>query len=258
MHINSLVDVGFSFLLLTSLLGCNSNRAEDAQKKNDHKNLVECRWASGKIKIDGKTDEVAWEKAQIIDSFQVYWQNRKPRTSTKARLLWDDDYLYFTADMEDTDLYADVTERNGMIWSNDVFELFFKPSPDKLPYYEFQVNAANTPLELFFPSRGSGGYKRFAPLTQLGMESEVKLRGTLNDWRDKDEGWTVEGRIPWTAFKETGGRPKVGDVWLYSLCRYDYSTAFERPELSSTSPVQGGDFHRYEDYGSLKFVGREP
>src|SRR5262245_7163133 len=128
MHINSLVEVGFSFLLLTSLLGCNSNRAEDAQKKNDHKNLVECRWASGKIKIDGKTDEVAWEKAQIIDSFQVYWQNRKPRTSTKARLLWDDDYLYFTADMEDTDLYADVTERNGMIWSNDVFELFFKPS----------------------------------------------------------------------------------------------------------------------------------
>jgi hypothetical protein len=159
--------------------------------------------------------------------------------------------------MEDSDLYADVTERNGMTWHNDVFEIFLKPAKDKPAYYEFQVNAANTQLELFFPSRGAGGYQRFAPLTRLGMESAVKLRGTLNDWKDKDEGWTVEGRIPWTAFKETGGKPNSGDKWLFSLCRYDYSTAFEHPELSSTAPLSVSDFHRYEDFGTLTFVGGE-
>lgn len=243
--------IGFSFL---AWVGCLPGPAREEEKK-PMPMTAECRWATAPIKIDGKIDDVAWEKAQVIDWFSVYWQNRKPLTATKARLLWSDSHLYFLAELEDTDIYADITERNGMTWYNDVFELFFKPARDKLPYYEFQVNAANTPLELYFPSRGAGGYRRFAPLTQLGMESAVKLRGTLNDWRDKDEGWTVEGRIPWKAFKETGGKPKAGDVWQFSLCRYDYSTGFEHPELSSTSPVAGGDFHRYEDYGFLKFVG---
>ena len=87
---------------------------------------------------------------------------RKARSATKARLLWDSDYLYFCAEMEDVDLYADVKEHNGMCWTNDVFELFFKPHEDKLGYYEFQVNAANTQLEMFLPSRGAGAAHRDA------------------------------------------------------------------------------------------------
>src|SRR5262249_48590627 len=155
-----------------------------------------------------------------LEDFAVFWEKRRPKTATKARLLWNQEYLFFTAEMEDQDLYADVTERNGMTWLNDVFELFFKPAADHPRYYEFQVNAAGTQLELFLPSRGAGGYRRFAPVTQLGMESAVKLRGTLNKWDDTDKGWTVEGRIPWTAFKAAGGRPKPGTRWRFALCRF--------------------------------------
>ena len=70
----------------------------------------------------------------------------------------------------------------------------------------------------------------------------------------KDKGWVVEGRIPWEAFKPTGGRPKPGDRWKFALCRFDYSVAFDRPELSSSAPLTQADFHRYEDYGELTFV----
>ena len=157
--------------------------------------------------------------------------------------------------MEDQDLFALTKEYNGITWEDDVFELFFKPSEKKPAYYEFQVNALNTQLELFLPSRGAGGYRRFAPLTKLGMESAVKLRGTLNKHEDKDKGWTVEGRIPWAAFKATGGRPKPGETWRFALCRYDYSVYLEQPGLSSTAPLTQMDFHRYEDYGELTFVG---
>jgi Carbohydrate family 9 binding domain-like len=217
---------------------------------------AECRWASGPIKIDGVLDEAAWEKAAVLKDFAVYWEHRSAKTATKARLLWDDSYLYFAAEMEDSDLYADVTQRNGMTWTNDVFELFFKPSAQKLAYYEFQVNAANTQLELFLPSRGSGGYQRFAPLTKFGMESAVKRNGTLNNPEDKDTGWTVEGRISLTAFLASGDQPRPGAKWRFALCRYDYSVAFERVETSSTAPLSQPDFHRYEDYGELTFVGR--
>jgi cellulose/xylan binding protein with CBM9 domain len=215
---------------------------------------AECRWATGPIRIDGRLDEAAWQKAPVLRDFAVFWQKRAARTATKARLLWDDLNLYFAAEMEDTDLYADVTEANGMTWTNDVFELFFKPAVDDRKYYEFQVNAAGTQLELFFPSRGSGGYQRFKG-KRLGMASAVTLQGTLNHWEDTDTGWTVEGRIPWTAFASSGGRPKSGAKWRFALCRYDYSVAFEEAELSSTAPLTLANFHRYEDYGELTFVG---
>jgi hypothetical protein len=216
---------------------------------------AECRRATSRVKIDGILDEITWDKAQVLEDFSAFWEKRKARSATKARLLWDDQYLYFCAEMEDADLYADVKEHNGMAWTNDVFELFFKPHEDKLAYYEFQVNALNTQLEMFLPSRGAGGYQRFAPVGKMGMESAVKLYGTLNDWKDKDKGWTVEGRIPWKAFEPTGGRPKAGEKWRFALCRYDYSVAYDHPDLSSTAPLTKSEFHRYEDYGTVTFVG---
>jgi Carbohydrate family 9 binding domain-like len=217
---------------------------------------VECRWLKGQIEFDGIINETAWTNAQPIE-FRVPWQNRQPKTATKARLLWDKEYLYFCAEMEDHDIYADIVQQNGRLWENDVFELFFKPSEKKLAYYEFQVNPNNSQLELYFPSRGSGGYNRFAPLTEVHVESVVKLNGTLNDWTDKDKGWTVEGRIPWTAFEPTGGRPKAGDVWRFALCRFDYSATLDRPEQSTSAPLTAADFHRYEDYQELVFVERK-
>jgi hypothetical protein len=240
-------------VLLPLASGCASPQQKPEPDEPPAIYAAECRRATGPIHIDGQLDEAAWKKAPVLKAFSVFWLKRKAKTATAARLLWDDRYLYFAAEMEDTDLYADVRQRNGITWENDVFELFFKPSERKLAYYEFQVNAANTHLELFLPSRGSGGYRRFAPLTRLGMESAVRLRGTLNNWKDKDQGWTVEGRIPWSAFTATGGRPRPGDKWRFALCRYDYSKDFDSPELSSTAPLTRSDFHRYEDYGVLTF-----
>lgn len=212
---------------------------------------AECRRAEGLVRLDGRLDEPAWEKAQSIRAFIATRQGRAPKTATTARLLWDDRYLYMAAEMEDSDLYADVLKRNGMTWTNDVIELFLKPSKESLRYYEFQVNPANTPLELDFPSRGAGGYQRFASTTRLGMASAVRLDGTLNRSDDDDRGWTVELRIPWTAFKE---RPQPGSEWRFAVCRYDYSKAFERPELSSIADLPG-DFHAYEFYPALRFIG---
>ena len=240
-------------LLATSMVAA----ADDPKSKP----AFECRWAAGPIKIDGQMDEADWEHAQLIDKFSLPWLKEKARTAktaTRARLLWDRDNLYFFADMDDGDLYADVTDHDGMTWDNDVFELFFKPAQDKPGYYEFQVNAAGTQMDLFLPRRGAGGFGRFKKDGEFHIESKVKLRGTLNQWTDDDQGWSVEGRIPWTGLLRTGGRPEIDETWTFTLCRYDYSVDFEGPELSACAPLASKgypDFHAYEDYAPLKFLG---
>ena len=218
----------------------------------------ECRFTETPIKITGKGTDSAWKNAQAIDRFYLPWLGDKARaakTKTKAKLLWDREYLYFRADMEDADLYADIKEHNGQLWNNDVFELFFKPADDKPGYYEFQVNAAGAVLDCFFPRRNAGGFERFKNDTKFHIEAKVNLRGTLNKWADKDDGWSVEGKIPWTDFIKTGGRPDVNEKWKFALCRYDYSADFEGPELSTCAPLTKASFHQYEDYATLKFIG---
>ena len=221
----------------------------------------QCRWTATPIKITGKGTDPAWKNAQPIDHFYLPWlgeKGRPARTTTKAKLLWDREFLYFFADMQDADLYANVTEHNGLLWNNDVFELFFKPSDDKPGYYEFQVNAAGAVLDCFFPRRNAGGFDRFKNDTKFHVEAKVNLRGTLNNWTDKDDGWSVEGKIPWTDFMRTGGRPEVNEKWKFALCRYDYSVDFEGPDLSTCAPLKSKkfpDFHAWEDYATLTFVG---
>ncbi len=233
-----------------------------ANTANEDKPIeFECRWADAAITIDGKADEPVWKRAQMIDRFTLPWlkdKARPARTATRARLLWDRDAVYFFAEMDDADLYADVTEHDGMTWENDVFELFFKPAEDRPGYYEFQVNAAGTIMDMYLPRRGAGGYLRFRKDGDFHVQAKVVLSGSLNKWQDRDKGWTVEGRIPWKDFERSGGRPEAGARWKFALCRYDYSVDFEGPELSTCAPLSSlahPNFHYFEDYATLRFVG---
>ncbi len=214
----------------------------------------ECRRTTGPIKLDGRAIEAAWTNAVVIETFVAYWTNRPALTRTTARLLWDDQYLYFYAEMEDPDLYATVRKKNGRTWDDDVFELFFRPDETHVNYYEFEVNARNTHFNELFPQRGTNAPGRNAVGLPFRWKSVVKVAGTLNRRKDADKGWSVEGRIPWSDFARTSSKPKTGDTWRFALCRYDYSKNFNEPDLSSCAPLRELSFHRLQDYCRLRFV----
>ncbi len=223
-------------------------------------NADECRWAHTPPIIDGSATDEAWGRAQIIDNFRLPWlgaQAHPARAATRARLLWDREFLYFFAEMDDADLFADVTEHDGQTWDNDVFELFFKPAKDKTGYYEFEVNAANTCFDMFVPKREKdfSFIERQRKDGTFHVESKVALRGTLNQRDDRDRGWSVEGRIPWRDFLRTGGRPAPNEQWHFALCRYDYSKNLLEPELSTSADLTQLNFHQTDRYSPLKFVG---
>ena len=264
MKMDRLVSTLFVVLLLGLLAG--PLRAQSDPNPNDNVPLAQaseyaCYFTEGPIVIDGKADEAAWKVAQPVNDFTMAWARNgktKPVTATAAQLLWDREHLYFFATMEDTDLYADVSQHDGVTWDNDVFELFFKPADDKPGYYEFQVNAAGTTMDVFFPRRGAGGFGRFKSDGEFDFPVKVVLDGSLNKWSDKDKGWQVEGRLSWKDFARSGGRPNPGEVWKYTLCRYDYSVDFEGPALSTSATMSTNafpNFHYWEDYAPIRFVG---
>jgi hypothetical protein len=212
-----------------------------------------CRWAEKPPVLDGKLDDPCWQHASVIDHFASFW-TKTPRMGTFAYLVWDDDALYYAASMTDTELRSYGTKRNDTLWDGDVFELFLKPSGAKPAYYEFQANPRELVFEMAFPERGRN-LGDFTTALPLGSKAVVALKGTLDQPGDRDQGWSVEGRIPWSAFAPSGGKPKPGDEWLFAMCRYDYGPKGTEPILMSSAPLSRPNFHRYEDYGKLRFEG---
>ena len=229
-----------------------ANSIEVALREPDATREVPCRRAGQAPAIDGKLDDPAWAGAAVISRFPAFWSGAPSGDGTKARLLWDDDFLYFAATMDDAELRSSGVRRNDRLWLGDVFELFFKPDEGRPAYYEFQVNPRSVILELAFPERGFD-FATLAARPPLGLEAIAAPDGTVDRPGDRDRSWSVEGRIPWSAFGPSGGRPRAGSAWRFALCRYDYGPDGTTPVLTSSAPLRRPSFHRFEDYGRLVF-----
>jgi hypothetical protein len=109
--------------------------------------------APAAIRIDGRLDDAAWQRAPWTDNF-VDIQGAKlplPRFRTRAKMLWDDEYLYVAAELEEPHVWATLTEHDSVIFRDNDFEVFLNPSGDARNYFEFEINALNTGWDLFLP-----------------------------------------------------------------------------------------------------------
>ncbi len=234
---------GLSLCPLVMVASCAVSAAPEV---DSDPGVSRCARASAPPEIDGQLGDAAWRAASVIEMLPV---PRRPEARNVSqghvRLLWDDEGLYFFAIMEDEDVVAGSRRHDDKLWLGDVFEVFLKPRSDRPDYYEFQVNPANTHLDMYLPRRAAEAYERWATANEFHWQTAVR--------RD-EAGWSVEGRIPWTDFAPTGRRPRPGDVWRFNLCRYDYRNREEsKPKLSCSAPLSRPSFHRHEEWQELRF-----
>jgi len=223
-------------------------------------NTYRCRYVPGPIEIDGSLAAAQWQQAEPL-GMMIPVTHQEPLSKTEARLLWDDNYLYAGFKAYDKDIYAYFTERDSHTYYEDVLEVFLKTDPAKEPYYNFEINALNTVYDAFTLKRGAGGpdNHRWNRWNCPGLKSAVQIEGTLNNYDDVDEFWQLEVAIPFAGLPTLQGRtPRDGDRWLFHVARYDYSVYLpDGVELSSCARLSRVDFHRYEDWMELAFVGGE-
>ena len=218
-------------------------------------NFYRCPLISEPIKIDGFLDEPAWQKAKPL-SFIVPVTFENAVSETEARLLWDNDYLYVDFKAYDKDIWSYYTQRDDPTCQEDVLEVFFKTDPQEEPYYNFEINALGTVYDAYNLRRQTaGGDHRWSKWNCEGLKVGVHIEGTLNNWEDEDEYWQLEVAIPFAELPSLRGNiPKPGEEWLFHLARYDYSVYLpEGVELSSCARLSEVNFHRYEDWLTLKF-----
>ncbi|MGW8123812.1 carbohydrate-binding family 9-like protein [Roseivirga echinicomitans] len=181
------------------------------------------------LKIDGLGNETAWKAAPWTDAFIDIEGDKKPKPyfDTRMKMLWDNDYFYFYAEMEEPHVWATLTERDAVIFYDNDFEIFIDPDGDSHNYYEFEVNALNTVWDLLLTRPYRDGGHAIDHWDIGGLKSAVHINGTLNDPTDTDKGWSVEVAIPWDALSEATSMktpPKHGDQWRLNFSRVQWKT----------------------------------
>jgi hypothetical protein len=205
-----------------------------------------CYRAQAAPEIDGRLDEPNWRAASWSEDFiDIVGDARPaPRWRTRVKMLWDDDYLYVGAEMEEPDLWATLTERDAVIYRDNDFEVFIDPDGDTHNYYELEINAFGTVWDLFLNKPYRDGGKADTSWDIDGLEAAVFLQGTLNDPSDRDDGWTVELAIPWRALAEhapEGRAPRAGEEWRMNFSRVQWQLE-----------VAGGRYQKVTDPGTGK------
>ncbi len=229
-----------------------------------------------RIQIDGKLDEPAWAAAAWSDPFvDIEGDSRpRPRFDTRAKMLWDDENFYVSAEMAEPDIWGTLTARDSVIFRDNDFEVFIDPDGDTHAYYELEVNALGTPWDLMLIKPYRDGGRAIDAWDIAGLQVGIDLRGTINRPGDRDEGWTVELAMPWRILREAAPDrkpPQPGDRWRVNFSRVEWhidvtdgryakrvkpGTKDPLPEANWVWSPQGAiNMHMPERWGYVQFSG---
>jgi len=264
-----------SILMIFFLLSCKKdNKSISIDVSNDI--VVPKHYIVAKIKnplkIDGLVNEKSWVNAPFTDDFIDIEGTRTPKFKTRVKMLWDDTYLYVYVTLQEPHIWANLKQRDTIIFYNNDFEVFIDPSGEAKTYGEIEINTLNTIWDLLLnkPYRVGGKADNNWNLTNL--KSAVNIKGTLNNPNDIDTSWSVEMAIPLKPYVKLKNEPQTipneGEQWRINFSRVEWNfdlinNTYKRKKIDNKylkeynwvwSTQKVINMHEPEKWGYLQFT----
>lgn len=162
----------------------------------------------------------------------------EPQQRTWFKTAWNSEELRVLFWIEDTYVWSTMTERDDLLYEEEVVEMFLDPVGDLARYFEIEVNPVNAVLDLTISREGEGYVKDFKWRCD-GLQTAVQRAPT---------GWWAEFSVP---FAGIGATPQGS--WRANFFRIDRPPGVPR-ELSAWSPPGRRNFHTPARFGILEFA----
>ena len=179
------------------------------------------------IKVDGKLKEHDWKQAVLISDFEDIEGANKPKPTfrTTVKMMWDSQYLYIGAVLEEPHLWGTLKKHDDIIYRDHDFEVFIDPMGDGEQYFEIEINVLGTIMDLFMNKPYKKGGTFDMGWNTNGMLSKIIANGTINDNSDIDSGWTVEMAIPFKAISRNNrtASPSSTNPWRINFSRVQWT-----------------------------------
>ena len=147
----------------------------------------------GGIVIDGRLDESSWAKAEWKTGFSranTVRGSRTPVAQTSFALLADSENIYFGAKAAHPAMENVRTMPPAPCCVKEAVEVYFVPDGGTFDYYQFLMAFDGTKFAMYYSEGGNIKPDPFGPLWDMKTV-------------ETDGGWSVEARIPLSAFYMT-------------------------------------------------------
>jgi len=236
----------FLFVSFLILIKCTANVEQEYE--------IEAIYTSKPITIDGGLDDRVWQLTKSV----VLKENRSGNNVSDSRLMtsvmtcYDDSTLYIAFICNDPDIWTSFTKRDEHLWEDEVVEVFIDVDNVMDTYVEIEVSPANVLFDSYIVDPENIDVSETSRFDLLGIRTNVRINGSLNERGDKDESWTVEIAVP---FKDLSTENTL-EVNTQTEIKINFFRSDEnrgmKPASYAWSPT-GGRFHKPSVFGKLKF-----
>ena len=164
-----------------------------------------------------------------------------PQQSAAVKSAWDADEWRVLFEINDTHVWATLTERGALLYQEEVVEVFIDPVGDLEAYFEIEVNPLNAVLEVV-ARRNRSGYAKDFGWRSAALRTATQRTAT---------GWCAELAIPFRSL--IAEPPHAGAKWRANFCRIDRPPGVARA-LTAWSPPSRASFHTPERFGIIEFA----
>lgn len=159
--------------------------ALDAQK------ILNAYRINSDIKVDGFLQEEAWQQAEIASDFKTISPEygKSPQQDTRVRVLYDDEAVYISAEMDEVSrdsIMTELTQRDDL-GNTDFFEVLIDTYGNGTDGVQFVVGATGVQYDA---KKGNNGSEDRS--WDVVWFSEVNLG---------EKGWICEMKIPYSAIR---------------------------------------------------------
>ncbi|MBQ6471624.1 MAG: carbohydrate-binding family 9-like protein [Victivallales bacterium] len=250
--------------LTLSLVGCTTRpnaKAEPFELNSPRVELIASR-VKVPVTLDGVLSPQEWStaKAYPLTTPTLYIPEHTPPKMAAhyfkdkfepgtVRFLYDAENLYVGVQLEDSSLVQFAEDNGGHLYQKgDLVEVFIK-GENTHEYWELYGSPNNLRTAFFFHTRG---FPILDKTDECTVRIAAKVNGTLNNFQDKDKGWSIEFRIPRTELAKIGlDRPGNPITVLVARYNYTYGSIQGGPRYSTLPKLPIANYHATEYYGKL-------
>jgi len=218
--------------------------------------VVQAVWSETPVVLDGKRDDAIWKSAPsypLALSQKTATKHSEPQDAGAVQFAWDEDFFYAAFSFRDEDVVQESDkDQTHLYTSGDLAELFLKPEKGTW-YWELYAAPNGTQTAFFFPGRGRLGLPSGFTYPS-GLKTSATFDGTLNEWKDRDTGWSAEMAIPRKELADVGIPLDPEHPWRIFVGRYNYSRYLPFKELSMMPAQREDNYHLYEGWADLELV----
>lgn len=245
-------------LCLILFSGCALTLKTPVKEVSSELVSVVAKYSEKPVIVDGNLDDPVWKEAPVYElslSKDEEGKGKNLQEKGYVQIAWDENYLYIGVKFYDSDIVQESDKNQEHHYrTGDLVEIFLKPE-NSTWYWEIYGTPSEKKTVFWFPGRGRLGLPScFEPeinLNEISVSAEIKW--SLNNWKDRDDYWTLEMGIPVEELTKYGDKFGPGSQWRVLIARYNYSRYLPYKELSMFPQLSITNYHLLEEYGWLIF-----